>query len=142
MAGIGCYGFLNTASIYADKMGLDSTLGWMESTHYAKGESKIHITRFTDNEDMEDHEVPPEMVISFEDSWIGVDHETYRSFLEFLEGQVESDYLKKIKAQTPVRFNQGDKYLADIVGKEVPKTPIEQSTSPMIGKIFRGVPRL
>lgn len=134
MAGIGCYGFLDTAAIYADKMGLDSKLNWMESTIY--GNPTINITRFTDTGDIENHEVPSEMGISFEDSWVGVDHETYRSFLEFLEGQSEPDYFKRIRAQTPVRFNQGDRYFADAVGKEVPKTPIEQSTSPMIGDMF------
>jgi hypothetical protein len=60
--------------------------------------------------------------------WVGITEETYKEFLEFLDGYIENncDYDEEIKAwraKLPVNalfYNQGDAYFAENIGFEVP----------------------
>jgi hypothetical protein len=143
MVGIGCSGFLDTTSIYIEKMGLDPTKYWFGGSSHHDGISKEIVSCFM-NDKIEEHIVPKEFVISFEDSWIGVDQQTYKSFLKFLEDLVENytldkEYFEIINKQTPLRANQGDLYFADHLGLKHEGTPIEESETPMIGNIIKKI---
>lgn len=139
MVGIGCCGFLDTTSIYIEKMGLDPDKDWIGGSSHHDGISEEVVSCFIDEGwgGIEEHVVPKEFVIEYEDAWIGVNTETYQNFLKWLEGLVEDyimdkKYLKLIKKQTPLRTNQGDLYFADHLDLPHEGTPVEQSNAPMI----------
>lgn len=139
MAGIGCSGFLDTARIYAEKMGMDPKRSWGGGSFHGGGEDYETIM---DWDTMEEFRVPDEFVIPFEECWTGVPPEVYQAFLTWLEEIVkdEGDEVKKwfetIKASSPVRFNQGDAFFAEQVGAETPATKIGESTQPVFNKMI------
>lgn len=140
MVGIGCCGYLDTTSIYVEKMGLDPDKDWMGGSSHHDGISEEILTCFIDEGKggIEEHVVPGEFII--EDTWIGVDFETYQSFLKWLEELVEDyimdkKYLKLIKKQEPIRANQGDLFFANALGLPPEGTHIEEPSAPMINEV-------
>ena len=139
MVGIGCCGFLDTTRIYVEKMGLDPDKDWMGGSSHHDGISEEIVSCFIDEGKggIEEHVVPAEFVIPYEECWIGVDAETYQNFLKWLKGLVkdytlDEKYFKLIEKQEPIRANQGDLFFANALGLPPEGTHIEESNVPII----------
>jgi len=140
LVGIGCYGFLDTARIYVEKMGLDPNKEWMGGSSHHDGITEEVVSCFTEG-GVEDHIVPKDIVISYENAWVGVSETTYKAFIEFLidmeeGGMIDKEYLDKIKKAEALRFNQGDAFFSKALIQDIPATEIEQSEQPIFSKII------
>jgi hypothetical protein len=69
---------------------------------------------------------------------VGVTPATYQQFLSWLEKLIEKEclplgeWLEKVKQATPLRFNQGDFYLAARMGEEIPCSEPGESQAPIL----------
>jgi len=141
--GIGCYGFINTARIYAEKMGLDTSRDWVSGSSYDGDKFSEFITCF-EKEGVETHTVPKKFLIDQENQWIGVSDLTFNAFLDFLEElrnefELSEEYLNKIKNIPPLRYNQGDAFFAKSLDKEITATEIGESSEPIFTKVIRSM---
>lgn len=142
MVGIGCYGFINATKIYAEKMNLDmETYTWTKGYQiYNKIEKVIMTGLPTDtNKETKEIEVPKEIIIPDEDSYIGITQTTYEAFINFLEKEaldytLEKEYVDKIKKQKPLRYNQGDQFLANHLSQQTTCSEIGKNENPIFIK--------
>ena len=76
------------------------------------------------------------------DTYVGVLDSTYASFVHWLEREAKDDqkaleWLKKVKASKPARFNQGDAFF---VGVEEAMTPLDEKKEPILMQTFKSPP--
>lgn len=74
---------------------------------------------------------------------IGIQQDTFDKLGAFLiklktEYVIDDDYIQKVLATKPIRFNQGDGYFADKVGKGCPGTEIGEAEDPLLIRLTKG----
>lgn len=83
----------------------------------------------------------------YQATWVGVLPETLAEFLKWLEDEVRDDcgdgefdeWLAKVKAAEPLRFNQGDAYFAARGVGEYAGTPVGEGGEPVLMQVIQGM---
>ena len=80
------------------------------------------------------------------DTFVGVEDSTYRAWLEWVAKQssgLDSDlheWLEKVKAGTPLRYNQGDAFFAAAGVSDLPATPIGEQEPTVLSQMLTPAP--
>ena len=153
LAGIGCSGYMTTLEWirkyrpdWAAQLPPADQMREVRETHSGGGgdPDRIHL-------DWDDAEGKPQRV-SFEGSttdadvesmWVGVREETYQAFLQWLDqlnqdGEIRDDeYVARVKAATPLQFNQGNAFFADNGVGELVGEPIGAAAEPLLTQMLK-----
>ena len=76
------------------------------------------------------------------DECVGVQQDTFDKLGAFLiklktESIVDDDYIQKILAVSPMRFNQGDGFFAEKLGEGIPGTKIGEANDPLLFHLIK-----
>lgn len=73
-------------------------------------------------------------------NWVGVKPETLRDFYAWLEEihGADDEWVQKVKAEKPLRFNQGDAYFASKLPMDLPATAPGEAKAPLIIDMMKG----
>jgi hypothetical protein len=144
--GIGCCAFLSSAEWYRrhDPETLARALKkakaeWFDPdvhhyhdfTHYEGDDKSVHGISIIKDEKCFD------VVLGFEDhdTFVGVEATTYEAWVTWVESLCDEyskalrEWIDKVKAGTPMRYNQGDAFFADQGMADEPSTPIGKQAS-------------
>lgn len=158
ITGIGCEGYRNAGPDLLAANGIDVPENlWGEVTvehHSSKNKGHYCVVEYPDESGiMQEFECPiTEDLMENENSYVGVTAELYEEFLcwlrrtvteleDLLEGESEINFyrqwLERIEAGVPMRYNQGDVFFlnADEI-RSVPNSRIGSAKSPMLDSLL------
>ena len=153
MAGIGCSGYSNPSEAIARAAGVDLTV-WQPISYGSSGgggEEPHHIVvcEAADGRS-ETFAVPMKPEDELEAQWIGVTEETRDAFFAWLGGYVDTyngpsqEWLATCRESGGLRFNQGDKYIAEHAlgagpGEGDIATPVGAAQEPLFMQMIKGL---
>lgn len=150
MAGIGCYGFMDTLEwleknkpeIYEKMPECFKDVNeehYMISEYSAKDEWGFSAYPWSEKEGAEDREAQDFKVDcprpSLNDLWLGVTPTTEEAFFNWLK-EVNPEYAEKIDRNGGLRFNQGNAFFANALGEFTPATKVGEKDNLIMNDIL------
>lgn len=136
-AGIGCYGFGDRTNEFLKTKGItppNEEDGYWSSL-YDNGKEYLCFDNIKD--DTKSLKIRRNKKFELY-PWVGVERETLEDFKDWLKGmEPDKKWLNSIDWENLYRFNQGDAYIANHVGAEMPKSSVGSPEEPILIKTLK-----